>query len=147
MSDLCRLIWCALIGLFRSRAALEAENVVLRHQLNVLRRKSPKRVAVSSIDRLLLVGLYRLAPGILEALKIIRPETLALEVPTARRSAGDSSGHSPAHSRDERRKPALGRAADTRRAAQARHRCRTDDSCEVHGQEASTAVAGLEDLP
>src|ERR1043166_4770648 len=76
MNDLCRLIWCALIGLFRSRAALEAENVVLRHQLNVLRRKSPKRVAVSSIDRLLLVGLYRLAPGILEALKIIRPETL-----------------------------------------------------------------------
>jgi len=55
---------------------LEAENVVLRHQLNVLRRKSPKRVAVSSIDRLLLVGLYRLAPGILKALKIIRPETL-----------------------------------------------------------------------
>ena len=56
MCDLCRLIWCALIGLFRSRAALEAENVVLRHQLNVLRRKSPKRVALSSIDRLLLVG-------------------------------------------------------------------------------------------
>ena len=25
MSDLCRLIWCALIGLFRPRAALEAE--------------------------------------------------------------------------------------------------------------------------
>src|SRR6266700_6268095 len=76
MSDLCRLIWCGLIGLFRSRAALEAENLVLRHQLNVLRRKSPKRVTLSSIDRLLLVGLYRLAPGVLDALKIIRPETL-----------------------------------------------------------------------
>ena len=76
MSDLCRLIWCALIGLFRPRAALEAEILVLRHQLNVLRRKSPKRVALSSIDRLLLVGLYRLAPGVLDALKIIRPETL-----------------------------------------------------------------------
>jgi transposase InsO family protein len=76
MSDLCRLIWCALIGLFRSRAALETENLVLRHQLNVLRRKSPNRVALSSIDRLLLVGLYRLAPGVLDALKIIRPETL-----------------------------------------------------------------------
>jgi hypothetical protein len=62
MSDLCSLIWCALIGLFRPRAALEAENLVLRHQLNVLRRKAPKRVALSSIDRLLLVGLYRLAP-------------------------------------------------------------------------------------
>jgi hypothetical protein len=35
MSDLCRLIWCALIGLFRSRASLEAEILVLRHQLNV----------------------------------------------------------------------------------------------------------------
>ena len=62
MSDLCRLIWCGLIGLFRSRAALEAEILILRHQLNVLRRKSPKRVALSSVDRLLLVGLYRLAP-------------------------------------------------------------------------------------
>ena len=76
MSDLCRLIWCALIGLFLSRAALEAEILVLRHQLNILRRKSPKRVALSSIDRLVLVGLYRLAPGVLDALKIIRPETL-----------------------------------------------------------------------
>jgi transposase InsO family protein len=76
MSDLCRLIWCALIGLFRPRAALEAENLVLRHQLNVLRRKSPKRAALSNIDRLLLVGLYRLAPGVLDALKIIRPQTL-----------------------------------------------------------------------
>jgi hypothetical protein len=71
-----RLIWCALIGLLRSRAALEAEILVLRHQLNILRRKSPKRVPLSSIDRLLLVGLYRLAPEVLEALKIIRPETL-----------------------------------------------------------------------
>jgi hypothetical protein len=41
MSDLCRLIWCALIGLFGSRTALEAEILVLRHQLNVLQRKSP----------------------------------------------------------------------------------------------------------
>src|SRR5215813_5683938 len=76
MSDLCRLIWCALIGLFRSRAALEAEILVLRHQLNVLQRRSPKRAVLGSIDRLLLVGLYRLAPGTLNALKIIRPATL-----------------------------------------------------------------------
>jgi hypothetical protein len=73
MSDLCRLIWCALIGLFRSRAALEAEILVLRHQLNVLRRKCPKRVALSNIDRLVLVVLYRVAPGVLDTLKIIGP--------------------------------------------------------------------------
>src|SRR5215510_8150206 len=76
MSDLCRLIWRVLIGLFRSRAALEAEILVLRHQLNVLQRRPPKRVVLGSIDRLLLVGLYRLAPGTLDALKIIRPATL-----------------------------------------------------------------------
>src|SRR5262245_4339142 len=76
MRDACRLIWCALIGLFRSRAALESEILVLRHQLNVLQRKSPKRITLCSIDRLLFVGLYRLAPGTLGALKIIRPDTL-----------------------------------------------------------------------
>jgi hypothetical protein len=76
MSDLCRLIWCALIGLFRPRAALLAEILVLRHQLNVLRRKSPKRLTFSNVDRLLLVGLYCLAPGVLDALEIMRPETL-----------------------------------------------------------------------
>jgi hypothetical protein len=76
MRDACRLIWRALIGPIRSRAALEAEILVLRHQLNVLQRRSPKRVILGSIDRLLLVGLYRLAPGTLDALKIIRPATL-----------------------------------------------------------------------
>ena len=49
MSDLCRLIWCAVIGLFRSQAVLQAEIVLLRHQLNVLRRRSPKRVNFSNI--------------------------------------------------------------------------------------------------
>ena len=49
----CRLIWCALIGLFRSRAALEVEILVLRYQLNVLQRRYPKRVILGSIDRLL----------------------------------------------------------------------------------------------
>ena len=56
--------------------AIQAEILALRRQLNILRRKSPKRVVLRSIDRLLLVGLYRLAPEVLDALKIIRPETL-----------------------------------------------------------------------
>jgi hypothetical protein len=67
MSDLCRLIWCAMVGLVTSRAALQAEILVLRHQLNVLRRKSPKRVAFADPDRLLFVGLYRFSPKVLRA--------------------------------------------------------------------------------
>ena len=65
-----------LIGLFRSRASLQVEILTLRHQLNVLRRKSPQRLTFSSIDRLVFAGLYRLAPGVLDALKIVRPETV-----------------------------------------------------------------------
>jgi hypothetical protein len=61
------------VGLVRSR---EAEILVLRHQLNVLRRKSPKRMALGNIDRVVLIGLYRLAPKVLEALKIMTPETV-----------------------------------------------------------------------
>jgi hypothetical protein len=76
MSDLCGLIWRAVIGLFRSRAALEAKILVLRHQLSVLLRKSPTRVSLNNTDRLVFAGLYRLAPGVLDALKIVKPETV-----------------------------------------------------------------------
>jgi hypothetical protein len=76
MRDAFSLIWLALIGLFRSRASLQVEILTLRHQLNVLRRKSPQRLGFTSIDRLVLAGLYRLAPGVRDALKIVRPETV-----------------------------------------------------------------------
>src|SRR3974377_486171 len=58
MVDLCRLVWWVVAGLFRSRAALHAEILVLRHQLNVLRRKSPKRFVFSNLDRMVFAGLY-----------------------------------------------------------------------------------------
>jgi hypothetical protein len=35
-----------MVGRFRSRVALQAEVVILRHQLNVLRRKSLRRAVV-----------------------------------------------------------------------------------------------------
>ena len=62
MGDLCRLIRCAVVGLFRSRAALQTEILILRHQLNVLRRKSPKRLVFNNVDRVVFTGLYRLLP-------------------------------------------------------------------------------------
>jgi len=68
--------WLCESALGGSQRALEAEIIVLRHQLNVLRRKSPKRVAFNNLDRLVFAGLYRLSPGLLDALKILRPQTV-----------------------------------------------------------------------
>src|SRR4029077_2700294 len=76
MVDVLMLLWTALTSLFRSRVRLEAEILVLRQQINVLRRKSPKRSVFRRFDRLVFVGLYRLAPGILETLAIVRPEAV-----------------------------------------------------------------------
>jgi hypothetical protein len=76
MGELFGFIWCSIAGLFRSGAALQAEILVLRHQVNILRRRSPKRVALGKIDRLVFCGLYHLSPKVLDALKILQPETV-----------------------------------------------------------------------
>jgi transposase InsO family protein len=76
MGDILKLTWRVVIGLFRSRASLEAEIAALRHQLNVLRRKSPKRLAFSKFDHLIFAGLYRISPRIVNALVIVKPETV-----------------------------------------------------------------------
>src|SRR6185503_19303305 len=61
---------------FKSKLRLEAENVALRHQLIVLRRKLPGRVRLANSDRWFFVELYRWFPSILQVLAIIRPATL-----------------------------------------------------------------------
>jgi transposase InsO family protein len=61
---------------FKSKLRLEAENAVLRHQLNVLRRRLHGRVRLTNHDRWFLIQLYRWFPSILQVLTIIRPETL-----------------------------------------------------------------------
>src|SRR6202790_5244285 len=76
MRDLVRLIVWMVADLFRSRAELEAEILTLRQQINVLRRTAPKKQTFSSIDRLIFVCLYRLLPGVRNALTIVKPETV-----------------------------------------------------------------------
>ena len=61
---------------FRSKLRLEAENAVLRHQLNVLRRRPRGRVRLTNHDRWFFIQPYRWFPAILRVLTIIRPETL-----------------------------------------------------------------------
>ena len=94
MGELFGFIWCATAGLFRSRAALQAEILALRHQLNILRRRSPKRMVLGKVDRLVFCGLYRLSPAVLNALKILQPETLSVGIALAseRIGAGDHDG-------------------------------------------------------
>src|SRR6202045_3765455 len=61
---------------FKSTLRLEAENAVLRHQLNVLRRRRDCPVRLRTHDRWFLIQLYRWVPLILQVLTNIRPETL-----------------------------------------------------------------------
>ena len=76
MFDLCKLIVGTVIDLLRSRATLEAEILVLRQQINVLRRANPKRLRFASIDRLILGGICRLFPKMYDTLAIVRPDTV-----------------------------------------------------------------------
>jgi hypothetical protein len=68
------LSWLA--SLVKSRRRLQAESLVLRHQLNILRRRASRRMRLSNADRLAFVWLYRLCPAVVDAVTIIRPETL-----------------------------------------------------------------------
>src|SRR5712664_2861882 len=61
---------------FKTQARLEAEIVLLRHQLNVLRRRVPSKPKLSVADRLLFVWLHRLSPSLLNAITVVQPETI-----------------------------------------------------------------------
>jgi hypothetical protein len=76
MLGMVKLLLDWLASLVKSRRRLQAENLVLRHQLNILRRRSPVRMRLSNADRLLFVWLYRLCPTVADAVAIVRPETL-----------------------------------------------------------------------
>jgi hypothetical protein len=61
---------------FKSRRRLEAEVLVLRHQLNILQQRAPRRLYLTWAERALFVWLYRGFPRILDAITIVRPETI-----------------------------------------------------------------------
>jgi len=76
MASVLRLVVICLRDLFWSRAHLQSEIVILRHQLNVLRRRNPRRVRLRWFDRALFLCLYRLFPALLGSIRIVRPETV-----------------------------------------------------------------------
>ena len=60
--------------MFRRR--LEAEILILRHQLNVLQQRAPHRLHLRWADRGLFIWLYRRCPRILDAITIVRARDL-----------------------------------------------------------------------
>jgi hypothetical protein len=76
MIGLLCFVLAVLASPFKSKLRLEAENAVLRHQLNVVRRRLPGRVRLTNHDRWFFIQLYRWFPSILQVLTIIRLETL-----------------------------------------------------------------------
>ena len=70
------LLLHVVVSPFKTRARLEAEIIMLRHQLNVLRRRFPSNPKLVVVDRLLFVWLYRLFPSVLNAVTIVQPETI-----------------------------------------------------------------------
>src|SRR5450759_1222230 len=62
--------------LFKSRSRLEAENLFLRHQLNIALRRALPRLRLHGSDRALLVLMTKLWPSLLGAAQVVQPETI-----------------------------------------------------------------------
>src|SRR5260221_6431889 len=70
------LIVRMLCDCFKSRRGLATEILVLRHQLNVLQQRAPRRLHLRWADRALFIWLHRRCPRILDAITTVRPETV-----------------------------------------------------------------------
>jgi putative transposase len=66
----------ALRAIFRSRAALELENLALRHRISVLQRSATKRPKLTAGDRMLWVLLSRVWRDWRSVLAVVQPETV-----------------------------------------------------------------------
>jgi hypothetical protein len=73
MPDLILITLSSLLSGLRGQAALQAENIALRHQVTVLQRTHTKRPILKPGDRCLWVWLSRLWSGWRSALIIVMP--------------------------------------------------------------------------
>jgi hypothetical protein len=62
--------------LLKSRHRLQAENLFLRHQLNIALRRGPPRPRLRGSDRALLIWMTRLCPRLLNLAQVVKPETI-----------------------------------------------------------------------
>src|SRR5262249_51166159 len=140
---------------FKSRRRLKAEILVLRHQLNILQQRAPRRLHLRWADRAIFIWLYRRFPRILDAITSSDRDgcavasnglcrTLEMEIASP---ATDWQGGARSDPKIELREPAVGCSQDPRRTAQTGHQCRAVHGFDLHGVEAGPAVAELENVP
>jgi putative transposase len=76
MIALLRALVHGLVSSFRGRASLQLEIMALRHQLEALQRQNRGRVRLSPLDRACWSLLYRFWPRCLDAIVIVKPDTV-----------------------------------------------------------------------
>jgi putative transposase len=76
MSSLFVAFFTLIASTFRTRAALQAEILALRHQLAVFQKNAPRRLRFHRCDRLLWVVLYRFWSGWRRCLDMVQPDTV-----------------------------------------------------------------------
>ncbi len=76
MHTILSLLLSAVLPSLRDRASLQFELIALRHQLLVLERKRTTQSRLTRIDRFFWVWLYRLWPGCLDVVVIVKPDTV-----------------------------------------------------------------------
>jgi len=113
-----------LVDVFKSRIRLEAENLFLRHQLNIALRRAPPRFRLRGGDRAVMVWLVRLWPSLLGVAQVVEPETILRwhraglrtfwRWKSRRRAAEDRSRPARPHSADGPGEPAVGGVANPR---------------------------------
>src|ERR1700722_20276390 len=76
MSSLFVALFALVASSFRTRAALQAEILALRHQLAVFQKNASPRLRLQPSDRLLWILLSRWWPGWRHSLHIVRTDTV-----------------------------------------------------------------------
>jgi hypothetical protein len=128
------LFFSTMFLVFRSQAALQVENLALRHQIGVLRRSAKKRPKLTVADRVLWAWLSGAWADWRSALVVVKPETviawhrkgfravLDLEGPArTNRKAGRLARSPESDPHHEPRQPIVGCTAHPRRITQARY--------------------------
>ena len=76
MSSLFVVFFALIASTFRTRAALQAEILALRHQLAVFQKNAPRRLPLHRCDRLLWLVLYRCWSGLRRCLEMVQTDTV-----------------------------------------------------------------------